>query len=136
VLETRPNTIAAVQRFYAAFTAQDLDGLLETVDPGVVFVPVLGPLYTEHVYCGHQGITEWYGELAAGWDAFEAHVDELHELGGTVIAFVTLVAHRGDRTLDAKIAVECRFRNGRIHRLRGRDLYETAEDLGVQLVAA
>jgi ketosteroid isomerase-like protein len=125
-----------VRAFYGAFNAQDLDALLATLDPRIIFIPVLGPLYEEHVYRGHRGMTASYDELAARWDGFEAHVDDLHEIGGVVIAFVTLVARRGERALDARIAVECRFRGGRIHRMRGRDLYETAEEIGVRLLAA
>jgi ketosteroid isomerase-like protein len=128
--------LAAVRRFYAAFNAQDLPALLQTVHPQVMFVPVLGPLYSEHAYRGRAGMTRWYGEIDERWDAFEARLDELHELGDVAVGFLTLVAHRDGRALEARIAVEFRFKAGRIHRMRGRDLHETAEEIGVRLAAA
>ena len=128
--------LGAVARFYAAFNAQDLPALLRTVDPDVVLEPVLGPLYNEPAYHGHAGIAAWYGELETRWDAVEARLDELHDLGETAVGFLTLVGHRDGRALEARIAVECRFRGRRIHRLRGRDLQETAERIGVRLAAA
>jgi ketosteroid isomerase-like protein len=127
---------SALRRFYAAFNAQDLPALLTTVHPGVILMPVLGPLFQEHVYRGRAGITRWYGELHERWEAFEIHVDELHEIDGGVVAFLTLVGHRDGRALEARIAAECRFKGGRIHRIRGRDLHETAAEIGVSLAAA
>ena len=136
VLETIVESTAAVRAFYAAFNAGDLDALLETVDARVVFVPVLGILYEQNSYSGRAGIAAWYGELARRWDGFEAHVEDVHETGASVIAFLRLIAHQDDRALEARIAVEFRVRAGRIYRIRGRDLYETAEELGVSTLAA
>jgi ketosteroid isomerase-like protein len=136
VLETIVESTAVVRSFYSAFNAGDLDAVLETVDARVVFVPVLGILYERNSYRGRAGIAAWYGELARRWDGFEAHVEDVHEIGGNVIAFLRLVAHQDDRELEARIAVECRVRGGRIYRIRGRDLYETAEELGVSTIAA
>jgi ketosteroid isomerase-like protein len=136
VLETIVDSTAVVRAFYAAFNAGDLDALIETVDPRVVFVPVLGILYESNVYRGRAGIAAWYRELERRWDGFDAHIEDVREIGGTVIAFLRLVAHQGDRELEARIAVECRVRAGRIYRIRGRDLVETAEELGVSFLAA
>ena len=128
--------LTAVRRFYAAFNAGDLPALLATVHPDVVLEPVLGPLFDEHAYRGREGMAAWYGEIQARWDAFDVRLDELHDLGAVAVGFLTLVGHRDGRALEARIAVECRFRGGRIHRLRGRDLHETAERIGVRLIAA
>jgi ketosteroid isomerase-like protein len=136
VLKVIVDSTATVRAFYEAFNAGDRDALLETVDPRVVFLPVLGVLYEHNAYRGRAGIAAWYGELERRWDGFEAHVEDVHEIGGTVIAFLRLVAHQGDRELEARIAVECRVRAGRIYRIRGRDLEETAEELGVSYLAA
>jgi ketosteroid isomerase-like protein len=136
VLSETSTPATTVRRFYDAFNAQDLDGLLSTLSPAIMFIPVLGPLYNHHAYRGHAGMRVWYGEIADRWDGFEAHIEDVHEMGGFVIAFVRLVAHRGERQLEAKIAVECRVRAGRIHRMRGRDYHETAEQLGVSPLAA
>jgi ketosteroid isomerase-like protein len=121
----------AVRRFYAAVTARDLPALLDTLDPEVDFEPVLGILYAEHVYHGHEGMTRWYEELTAAWGSLEMTVLDTVELEDRVVAFLQLAAHRGDETLDAQIAVDCRFRGGRISSFVGRDAWAAAEELGV-----
>src|SRR3954463_13633701 len=128
--------LVAVRRFYAAFNARDLPALLATVHPEVMFLPLLGPLYEQQVYRGRAGIAQWYAELQRRWDAFEAQLREVHQTEDGAVAFVTLVGRRDGRALGARLRVECRFRGGRIHRMRGRDQLETAEEIGVRLAAA
>lgn len=120
-----------VRRFYAAFTGCDLPAMLETLDPGIVFEPVLGVLYSRHVYERIDGMTRWYEELHDDWDSFEMDVEDAVDDGDRVIAFVRLVAHRGDQSLEAEVGVECRFEGDRIVSFVGRDAWAVAEELGV-----
>jgi ketosteroid isomerase-like protein len=120
-----------VRRYHRAMTEHDLPAALQTLEPDVAFEPLLGVLYAEHVYRGHDGITRWYEEVIAGWDSFAMTVRDTVELEDRVVAFLSLAAHRGDETLDALIAVDCRFRDGRLLSLAGRDAWETAEELGL-----
>jgi ketosteroid isomerase-like protein len=120
-----------VRRFYSAFSERDLPALLDTLDPDIDFEPVLGVLYAQHVYHGHHEIRRWYEELASQWDSFETIVEDAVEARGGVVAFVHLVAHRGEQTLEADIAVECAFAGDRISSFTGRDAWEVAEELSV-----
>lgn len=120
-----------VRRFYAAFSAGDLDTVLDAVDPAIAFEPLLGVLYDRHVFHGHDGIVEWFKALEREWDGFETHVDNAVEVGDHVVAFVHLVAHRGAERLQAEVAVECRFSGERISSLVGRDAWEVAAELGI-----
>jgi ketosteroid isomerase-like protein len=124
--------VEAVRRFYAAWTAGDLDGMLEQVDPDVEAQPVLGLLYERPTYRGHGGMARWFEEVEDLWDGFESHVEATYQAGGAVVAFVHLVAHTRGRSSDSRIAVICRFRDGKIVSLRGRDREEMAEELGVE----
>src|SRR3954452_18504772 len=124
-----PREVDAVQRFYAAWTAGDLDAMLEEVDPDVEAQPVLGLLYERPSYKGHSGITRWFEEVDDLWDVFEAQVEATHEVDGAVVGFLRLVATTRGRSSDARIAVICRFREGRILSFRGRDLEEVIEEL-------
>lgn len=123
--------VDAVRRFYAAWTAGDLDAMLAEVDPDVEAQPVLGLLYERPSYKGHSGISRWFEEVADLWDGFEAHVETIHEVDGAVIGFLHLVANTRGRPSDARIAVICQFRNGKILTFIGRDRDEMAEELGL-----
>jgi ketosteroid isomerase-like protein len=122
--------IEGVRRFYRAWSAGDLPGMLAVVDPDVDALPVLGVLYHRQRYRGHAGIAEWFAEVGDLWqEGFEAEVEDARPHGDGVIAFVRLVGHRAGRTLDARIAVECGFRDGRISSFVGHDAEETAQTL-------
>lgn len=118
-----------VRRFYSAFSEQDVPALLEMADPDIQFEPVLGVLYSRHVFHGRDGIAEWYEELRSDWDAFEIDVESTFELGDRVLALLHLVAHRGEERIDADIGVECRFKGDRISSVLGRDSGEVADEL-------
>lgn len=123
--------VDAVRRFYAAWTAGDLDAMLAELDPDVEAQPVLGLLYERPSYRGHGGISRWFEEVDDLWDGFEAHVEATHEVDGAVLGFLHLVAHSGDRSSDARIAVIVTFRDGKILSLRGRDREELIEEFGL-----
>lgn len=125
-----------VRRYHRAITEHDLPAALENLEPDFSFEPLLGVLYAEHVYHGHAGITRWYEEIHADWDAFAMTVRDTVELEDRVVAFLELAAHRGDETLDALIAADCRFRGQRLHSLVGRDAWAAAEELGLPAPSA
>ena len=121
--------VDAVRRFYAAWTAGDLDGMLAEVDPHVEAQPVLGLLYERPRYRGYGGITRWFEETCDLWDGFEAHVEATHEVDGAVIGYLHLIANTNTRPSDARIAVICHFRRGKIASFTGRDREEVSEEL-------
>jgi ketosteroid isomerase-like protein len=121
--------VDALRRFYAAWTAGDLEAMLAEVDRDVEAQPVLGLLYERPSYKGHSGISRWFEEVEDLWDDFEAHVEATHEVDGAVIGFLRLVAHTRGRSSDARIAVICHLRDGKIVSFRGRDRDEVIEEL-------
>jgi ketosteroid isomerase-like protein len=123
--------VDALRRFYAAWTLGDLPGMLAEVDADVEAQPVLGLLYERPSYRGHSGISRWFDEVDDLWEGFEVQVESTHEVDGGVIAFLRLVAFTRGRESDARIAVICRFRDGKILSFRGRDRDEMLEELGL-----
>jgi ketosteroid isomerase-like protein len=123
--------VDAVRRFYAAWTAGDLSAMLAEVDPEVEAQPVLGLLYERPSYKGHSGISRWFEEVEDLWDDFEVHIEGTHQVDGAVVGFVHLIATTRGRSSDARIAVICRLRDGRILSLRGRDREELIEEFGL-----
>ena len=107
--------------------------MLEVVDPDVEIEPILGVLYARESYRGREDLAAWFEEVMARWERFESRVEKARQVGDEVVAFVRLVGHRGAESYEARIAVECRFRNGRIVSFRGRDAREAEEDLTLGL---
>src|SRR3954470_10570322 len=102
--------VDAVRRFYAAWTAGDLEAMLAEVDPEVEAQPVLGLLYERPSYKGRSGVSRWVEEVQDLWDDFEAHAEATYQVDGPVIAFVQLVASTRGSASDSRIAVVCHFR--------------------------
>jgi ketosteroid isomerase-like protein len=125
--------VDVVRRFYDAWTAADLPAMLVLVDPEVEVEPILGVLYARESYRGRDDLAAPFHEIAARWERFEAHVEKARQVRDEVVAFVRLVGHRGEQSFEARIAVECRFRDGRIVSFRGRDVREAEEDLTLGL---
>ena len=107
--------------------------MLAVVDPDIEAQPVLALLYERPTYRGHSGITRWFEEVHDLWDEFDAQVEDAREVDGAVVAFLRLVADTGGRRSDARIAVVCTVRDGKIVRIRGRDREEAAEEFGIAL---
>lgn len=121
-----------VRRFYAAFTRRDLPALLDLLHPEVDFDPLLGILYSEHHYHGIDGMTRCYEELSRDWDSFEMQVEDAFDVDDHVVAFLHLIGRHGAQSLDAEIAVDCRFTGDRISSFVGREAWDAAEELGVR----
>jgi ketosteroid isomerase-like protein len=120
-----------VGRYYAAWSAGDLDTMLAIAHPDIEAAPALGVLYGQSVYRGHDGIRAWFDEVAGEWEAFEPRVVETVEHEGRIVAFIRLTAWRDGRDFDAHIAVVHTFRDGRMLTLRGRDWFEVRDELGL-----
>jgi ketosteroid isomerase-like protein len=121
----------AVRRYYAAWTARDLDTMLEIAHPDIEASPTLGLLYERSVYRGHEGIADWVAETSRKWERFEPEVLDTIEHDGLTIAFIRLIAGRADEDFDAKFCVLHAFRDGRMLTLHGRDWFEVHEELGL-----
>jgi ketosteroid isomerase-like protein len=121
--------VDTLRRFYAAWTAGDLEAMLAEVHPDVEAQPVLGLLYERPTYKGHGGMRRWFEEVDDLWDDFEAQIEATHEVDGAVIGYIRLIATTRGRSSDARIAVICHFRDGKIISFTGRDREEVAEEL-------
>src|SRR3954454_7672270 len=121
--------IDLVRRFYRCFTEGDRKGLLETVHPDIEFVPVFGLLYRQQVYEGIEGMRAWYDEIDERFDAFEAFVTDEQEMPDKLIVWVRLIGQSAGHSLDAEMAVDCRFRDGKISQFVGRALEDVDDEL-------
>jgi ketosteroid isomerase-like protein len=120
-----------VRRFYEAWSANDVDGVLAVVHPDIEFRPILGVLYEQEGFHGHAEMAEHVRLMHERWDDFTGEVELTREVEGGLIAFVCLTGTRGGRSFDARIAVDVRFRDDLIASFVGRDVYEAAEELDI-----
>jgi ketosteroid isomerase-like protein len=112
---------ATFRRFHEAWTAGDLDTVLDCVEPDVVARPLHGLLFTKMEFRGRDGIVDWYREMTEPYDRFEAIVEEVHDLPQGVAGLLTLVGYRGEEGLHARVGVVCEMRDGRIATLTARN---------------
>jgi ketosteroid isomerase-like protein len=124
--------VDVVRCFYAAWTASDLPAMLALADPDIEAQPVLGLLYQRPTYRGHHGITQWFEEIDDLWDDFDPRIEDAHEVDGSVVAFLHVVTQTRGRTSDARIAVVCTVKDGKIVSMRGRDRDEIADEFGLE----
>jgi ketosteroid isomerase-like protein len=64
-----------VGRFAEAVTAGDLEGALEVCHPEIEFLSVLA--VSGRRYHGHQGIRDYFADIAAAWSEWRVEVDEI-----------------------------------------------------------
>jgi ketosteroid isomerase-like protein len=117
-------------RFHEAWSAGDLETVLELTDPEAIARPVHVPLFSQSEYRGRDGMAQWYTEMTEPWERFEAIVEEVHPTPGGLIGFLHLVGHREGAVFDARVASVCEMRDGRISSLVARDIWDVKEELG------
>ena len=119
---------------FAAMNREDVDWLVEHSAPdiemhmrGVAGEPVL--------YTGHDGIREYFRDMAEIWESVEFTPEEVHDLGERVFAIVRQRA-RGRASgieVDALAGVVCEFRDGKVTEMRSYfDVEEALADAGLE----
>jgi ketosteroid isomerase-like protein len=120
---------ATVRRFHEAWTAGDLEAVLDCVEPDVVVHPLHGLLFTRMEFRGHDGILDWYREMTDPYDRFEARVEEVHDHVKGVAGLITLIGYRGDEPLHARVGVVCEMRDSRIATLTARNAGDVEREI-------
>ena len=108
-----------IYRAYEAWSARDLDGLLEFVHPDAVAMPILGANIGASVYRGREGLRAWFRDLHQEWEAFETRVIRIDERGAH--SLLTIDVHARGRASGVVIEGELyhlvELRDGLIVRL-------------------
>jgi ketosteroid isomerase-like protein len=118
----------ALQRFYDAFNARDLERLRIEMHPEVEFESRFAHAGGT-TYRGHDGIRGWLADLADAWEDIAVELERTRAVGDRTIALITL--HGKGRAsgieLHERAAHEIRWREGRLLSLT----YVPREDAGV-----
>jgi PAS domain S-box-containing protein len=103
--------IDVVRSVFAAFAARDLEAALARFSPDAVLRVLATSDLAEagDAYHGHQGIREYFDDIARVWDDLVIEPETFREAGGAVIVFGTVRATSGATTRSADVMWVCRL---------------------------
>ena len=95
----------------AAVTRGDLDGFIACVHPDVEFTSLIAEAEAE-TFCGHDGVRRWWEEVVLPLGGLHAELDEVRDLGDTVLARVVATYRPGGVEVRQTIWHVARYRDG------------------------
>jgi ketosteroid isomerase-like protein len=125
--------IELVKAMFAAFAARDLETVLSLADPEIEFTAVTG----EHAgrtdpYRGHDGLREYFRDVAAVWEELRLTPREFREEGGLILVTGKVSARSQRRTVTGSTGWVWRVRDGKVVYAR---VYASAADAVAALEA-
>jgi ketosteroid isomerase-like protein len=125
--------IELVKAMFAAFAARDLETVLSLADPDIEFTAVTG----EHAgrtdpYRGHDGLREYFRDVAAVWEELRLTPREFREEGGLILVTGKVSARSQRRTVTGSTGWVWRVRDGKVVYAR---VYASAADAVAALEA-
>ena len=105
--------VKSLKRAIEAYNRRDIEPLLETSDPEIEWYPFTAQVEGDEAYHGHEGLRQWWANIDAAFEEFEASVDQVRDLDDTVLALGHLrTRFRSGVALDTEIGWVVRFRDG------------------------
>jgi ketosteroid isomerase-like protein len=106
--------VEAFKRAIEAYNRRDIEPLLEASDPEIEWYPFTAQVEGDEAYHGHEGVRQWWANVDAAFEEFEASVEDVRDLGDVVLALGHLRARfRSGVPLDTEIGWLTRYRDGR-----------------------
>jgi ketosteroid isomerase-like protein len=114
--------VEAVKRFLDAYNRQDVEAMLEELDPEVEYHPALPILLGGEatVYRGHEGVRRLFREIYDAFDEIHVEYSEFRDLGDRVVG-IGRVRMRGKGSgaeTEAPTGSVVEFKNGKGIRVR------------------
>ena len=118
--------VAVVKAVFAAFAERDFERVLDLVDPEFEFTTVTSD-YAGRTgpYRGHDGMREYFRDVALVWDDLRLTPHEFREVGDTILVTGRVNARSPARIVDGSTGWVWRVRDGRV--VYGR-VYASAAD--------
>ena len=115
-----------VKAVFAAFAARDVEAVLELIDPDVVFRAVTSEAAgRSEPYRGHEGIREYFTDVARVWEDLRLTPQEFRPLHDFVLVTGRVSARSPSRTIVGSTGWIWHVRDGRI--VAGRVFESAAE---------
>ncbi len=108
------------RRGYAAWTAGDIDGMLELATPDFEFVPAIAATVEGGSVKGHNEFRRFMTDLNETWETFRISAEDFREIGDRVMSIGRLTAKgRGSELeLDQPFYTVLWFQGDRIARMQ------------------
>ena len=115
--------IDVVRAIYAAFAVRDLEGALDFVDP-TCEIHVAGTARAtgrRGPYVGHDGLRQYFKDVAAVWNQLEIHADDFRVVPGAVVVMGHVEGQGADGAFQRSAIWTWRLSGGRAVQLRVTD---------------
>jgi ketosteroid isomerase-like protein len=107
--------VMVVRAVFAAFAERDVERVLELIDPEVEFTAMTNDFAGRtEPYRGHEGIREYFRDVALVWDELRRSPRDYREVGGAVLVTGRVNARSSARIVDGSTGWVWRVRNGRV----------------------
>jgi ketosteroid isomerase-like protein len=107
--------IEVVREVFVAFAGRDIEGVLALVDRDVVFTAVTGGVVGRtEPYRGHEGIREYFRDVADVWDELVLTPREFRQVGDAVLVTGKVNARSPARVVSGSTGWVWRVREGRV----------------------
>ncbi len=125
--------IELVKATFAAFAARDLETVLALADPAIeLTVPTGNQVGRTEPYRGHDGLREYFRDVASVWEELRLTPREFREHGGLILVTGKVSARSKSRTVSGSTGWVWRVRDGKVVYVR---VYESAADAVAALEA-
>ena len=107
-----------VQAIFAAWNRDDIEAVLEHLDPEAELLPLRAQLEGTS-YRGHDGARQMHSDLNADWENMQLGVDELREVGADRVVARSTLTSRGRASgveLEVPIGWLIELRDGKVIR--------------------
>jgi ketosteroid isomerase-like protein len=105
--------IDVVKAVFAAFTERDLEGVLAHAHADMVFSPVTGDYAGRtEPYRGHDGLRQYFRDVAAVWDELRIVPGEFRQSGDTILVTGRVSARSPARIVAGSTGWIWRVRDG------------------------
>jgi ketosteroid isomerase-like protein len=118
----------AVARGFEAWNSGDVEMLLATLDPEIVWEPSGAFPGIGTRYEGHDGVRAFWREFMAPWESMSIRATEVRDLGEDVVLVRVLFHGRGREGIEVEQDFGQRYeiREGLLHRMRSYGSWDAA----------
>jgi ketosteroid isomerase-like protein len=116
--------VDVVRAVYAAFRRRDLDGVLRHLAPEceLHFEGTGRLLGRARPYLGHDGMREYFSDVARTWEDLELHADDFRHVPGSVVVIGHITARRHGEPIRRASVWTWRLRDGKVVSVRASDM--------------